>query len=403
MTLHATLHPVLRKAELLLQAQVPAGKSIGWLGMGLSADGNMGGGSFMMGWGAPVGSKQQGCVVASSLPIGASEAAPTGPAGFLMHDTGFFVYDGYAFLELERPLHDNLAGHISIPLTGPLHVMYAAGSTAPSSCAAKPEPANYHDVYHASKLIQIKSPVLRAAARSMPPAPPPSSEHPPAQFARLEGASVQYMHELGYTVIEDTIVSQSYFLKDGDLVFTQFDDTILPMPGDGDYAVLSLVGGLVDCNNESVPLDIVYNHHWLMKPVSGPTTHYNSPCPNGQDFSYVFGVGAESRLTPTVMPEGYGYHVRDGTKWGANIHLLHTQGLAGGDQGTKECIECWAGPRKACGLDPKRNGSFSCCQTGTCPVAPDGDGIPTEYKMQMTIKYTRNVSMVKPVDMETYL
>ena len=110
----------------------------------------------------------------------------------------------------------------------------------------------------------------------------------------------------------------------GDLVFTAFDDTILPMPT-GDYAILELVGGLMDCNNESVPLDVVYNHHWLMKPISGPTKHFNHPCPNSQDFSYVFGVGAESRRTPTVIPDGYGYHVLSGTVWGANVSQTYSE------------------------------------------------------------------------------
>ena len=79
------------------------------------------------------------------------------------------------------------------------------------------------------------------------------------------------------------------------------------------------------CNNQSVPLDTLYNHHWLMKPTSGPTTHYNTPCPPNEvvlpslneygDFTYVFGVGAESRKTPAVVPDGFGYHVKAGTKW----------------------------------------------------------------------------------------
>jgi hypothetical protein len=275
-TLHATLHPLMKTAELLLQAEVPAGKTINWLGLGVSPDGKMGGGSFMMGWGAPAGSAQEGCVVASTLPVGGASGAPTGPASFPMTHTGFAVYEGYAFLQVERPLRDNDIGHSSIPLSGPLHVLYAAGSTAPTSCTAKPEPANYHDVYHASALIQIKPPnnqqQLLPAFRSAAPAavaPPNATRHPPARFVKVPGATVEYQHpEFGYTIVEDTIESQSYFLKDGDVVFTQFSETILPMPT-GDYAVLSLVGGLVDCNNVSVPLDVVYNHHWLMKPISG--------------------------------------------------------------------------------------------------------------------------------------
>ena len=67
----------------------------------------------------------------------------------------------------------------------------------------------------------------------------------------------------------------------------------------------------------------------------------------------------------------------------------------------KECIECWGGPGKACGKD--HNGSFACCQSGRCAVADPSDDLPTEYKMRLTIKYTRELEKVQPVDIETYL
>ena len=86
----------------------------------------------------------------------------------------------------------------------------------------------------------------------------------------------------------------------------------------------------------------------------------------------------------------------------ANIHVLHTQGLQGGQQGVKECIECWGGPGKHCGSDPRRNGTFDCCDQGTCPVAPGADATPTEYKMLMRLRYTRDVSKVTAVNVETY-
>ena len=86
----------------------------------------------------------------------------------------------------------------------------------------------------------------------------------------------------------------------------------------------------------------------------------------------------------------------------ANIHVLHTQGLQGGQQGVKECIECWGGPGKHCGSDPRRNGTFDCCDQGTCPVAPGADATPTEYKMLMRVRYTRDVSKVTAVNVETY-
>ena len=71
----------------------------------------------------------------------------------------------------------------------------------------------------------------------------PSVRHPPAQFSRV-GAAATTTHELGYDVIEETLVSQSYFLKDGDLVFTDFADTPIPMP-DGEYSILGFSGEMV--------------------------------------------------------------------------------------------------------------------------------------------------------------
>ena len=91
-----------------------------------------------------------------------------------------------------------------------------------------------------------------------------------------------------------------------------FADTPIPMP-DGEYSTLGFSGEMVDCNNVSVPLDVLYNHHWLLKPIAGPMHHDNAPCPQTKGdsndpyglnrFTYVFGVGAESRKTPTVMPD----------------------------------------------------------------------------------------------------
>ena len=54
---------------------------------------------------------------------------------------------------------------------------------------------------------------------------------------------------------------------------------------DGDFAMLQMTGEVVDCNNVSVPLTTVYNHHWLLKPISGPTTHHDIAC-TGTDFEY---------------------------------------------------------------------------------------------------------------------
>lgn len=67
--------------------------------------------------------------------------------------------------------------------------------------------------------------------------------HPAARFVR-EGEPRVTAHALGYDIIEETLVTQSYFLADGELIFTDFDSTPIPMPT-GDYAILSLGGEMV--------------------------------------------------------------------------------------------------------------------------------------------------------------
>lgn len=208
-----------------------------------------------------------------------------------------------------------------------------------------------------------------------------------------------------YAVLQQTLHSRPLYLANGQVVFTRYENTHIPMP-DGDFAMLQMGGEVVDCNNVSVPLTTVYNHHWLLKPISGPTTHSDIAC-TGSSFEYVFGVGAESRKTLTKFPAGHGFHVKNGTVWGANIHLLHTVDIAGGDLGIKQCIECWATPYRIShtqGCDAGGNGSFSCCGAGgggNCEVTTQ-DPVPTEYFMSMTLEFTRDVDAITDLDVSVF-
>ena len=97
----------------------------------------------------------------------------------------------------------------------------------------------------------------------------------------------------------------------------------------------------MDENNVSVPLSTVYTHHW----IAVNDVHKNELCKNGPE--YVFGIGAESRNNPIHFPSGYGHVVTGERYWGANLHLLHTQGLAGDPhKAAKECNECYYAPGK---------------------------------------------------------
>lgn len=116
----------------------------------------------------------------------------------------------------------------------------------------------------------------------------------------------------------------------------------------------------------------------------------------------MFGVGAESRHNSIAIPPGYGYQVSPDTRWAANIHLLRTEGLAGDNtaKATKECNECYYAPSKGC--TPAQNGTFWCCGEDdfagitSCPTASNAPPAQ-EYALRYTIKYTREVDALTPV------
>ena len=155
---------------------------------------------------------------------------------------------------------------------------------------------------------------------------------------------------------------------------------------------------------QTTPLTEIYDHHWLLL----NNVHKNRLCPG--TINFVFGGGAESRNMPFALPAGYGYHVAEGTKWGANIHLLRTEGLEGEDPylAVKHCTECFYAPGKGDACTIQRNGTFKCCgdscatgktgkQSCKCPTAK---GVSTErkgYKLKYTLNYTTGCDL-EPVD-----
>lgn len=134
-----------------------------------------------------------------------------------------------------------------------------------------------------------------------------------------------------------TYLSQPFDLSPGEFIYTDEDDTPVSFPRAGPYAITGFQGEIVYADtNKSVPLSKVYDHHWIVT----HTGFQNRLCKGGP--TYTFGIGAESRRTPVTFPSGYGYRVADpNVYWGANIHCLRTEYLAGDDQyaAAKECNE----------------------------------------------------------------
>ena len=67
----------------------------------------------------------------------------------------------------------------------------------------------------------------------------------------------------------------------------------------GDVAILGFAVDVVDANHQSVPLDEVYIHHWLVFDGKGNA----GTC---RRINYKFGVGAECRNSHVRYKDGYG-------------------------------------------------------------------------------------------------
>lgn len=212
-------------------------------------------------------------------------------------------------------------------------------------------------------------------------------------------------HTTPYKVTKETWLSQSLELPPGHMIFTKPFQTPLEMPT-GRYAITGFIGDIVDGQNQSVPLSKVYDHHWIAE----NNKHHNQLCKGAPE--YVFGIGAESRTTPAVLPPGYGVVVDDAdgpTKWGGNIHLLHTEFLAGSNKhkAAKECNECYYAPGKGERCTPGKNGTFDCCgetsftgNGGKCPtrlLTAEEEAATYEYKLRYSLNYTRDVDAITPV------
>ena len=192
---------------------------------------------------------------------------------------------------------------------------------------------------------------------------------------------------------KSTFRSQAMPLSPGEVVFTSPGKTGVQMHGAADGATVSIrrmVAEVVDADGTSIPLDEVYNHHWLF---FDPTSANSGVC--GGFLSYKFGVGAESRNTPTSFPSPYVVETRSKV-WGANIHLLRTVDLDPAQGGVKGCIECAYAEGKGC--KESESGSFNCCQNGSrCPTLSNHDA-SKEYFLQYSVEWRVASSDDVPVD-----
>jgi len=202
-----------------------------------------------------------------------------------------------------------------------------------------------------------------------------------------------------YSITTETYYSDPISLGPGHMIFTSPSSTPLTLPS-GRIGITSFFGDIVDADHQPVPLSKVYDHHW----IAVASTHTNEIC--SSSLNYVFGIGAESRHGAVDLPDGHAYVVdNDHTNWGANIHLLRTEGLAGDNEAkaAKECNECYYAPNKGTQCTPSQNGTFLCCGEGdwygveSCPTASGALPPVATFHLRYRVSYTRSVSAVTPV------
>jgi len=408
--------------DIQLEANTP--QSGGWVGFGWSNDGTMHYGDYVIGW--------AGCVVVRSMDGGTPP--PKGKPGFEITDTAYSSENGKTTIRFKRPYGTVLPGHPSICTqnqpdchpAGHVYWLFASGSSVPSSCEADFTQSNFHDRFYghfdsASALhnTSVSAPAAPAAPGYGHGSPPGTSEpltmseklerHTPISF--VEAATHTRQHKAGFTVHSTTYVSKPIPLIPGQIAWTYPELTPVPMPGTPNatypngrrWALLGYHDAeVVDCHEQSVPLSKVYNHHWILNPVPGEN---NAACPQA-GFTFVVGVGAESRRTPWAFPEIHGEQhgliFDQGTTWFANIHLLKTVDLVDGLQGSKACVECWYSPEKAC--QPGDNGTFGCCFSNSrCATLPNASTVPEVYYLKYTVEYTFDVDLITPTKFEVFM
>ncbi|KAJ8613371.1 hypothetical protein CTAYLR_002290 [Chrysophaeum taylorii] len=141
----------------------------------------------------------------------------------------------------------------------------------------------------------------------------------------------------------------------------------------GEWWLRGLEVEVVDANG-SVPLTEVYLHHVAFYDGSAGVDMCGGANLDSRDS--LWDVGAESRGTRTMFPDGYGYPVTNESTWTANIHLIRSEGALN----VKRCIEC-ANPDGG-------GGSEDVCADGSRCAA--NTSVPSkDYFVSYTVYYDR--------------
>eukprot|EP00270_Netrium_digitus_P010861 TRINITY_DN3391_c0_g1_i2.p1 TRINITY_DN3391_c0_g1~~TRINITY_DN3391_c0_g1_i2.p1 ORF type:complete len:422 (+),score=50.95 TRINITY_DN3391_c0_g1_i2:33-1298(+) len=196
----------------------------------------------------------------------------------------------------------------------------------------------------------------------------------------------------------------------------------------GHIGITGYAADIVDENGNSVPLTEVYLHHFAAVLYHVDKEYDPSQAREADRFweekqfkmmgnsglctslFFTYGFGAESRRTPSKLPEPYAVEVGNVNKvpegkrevWLLQVHIIDLRGT----ETPKGCLEChcdlynttadeW-GNKLADGYA----GGFRCCYTGrTCKLKPGFSGEKRKYYMRYNVTYAEWNECSKPADM----
>lgn len=248
--------------------------------------------------------------------------------------------------------------------------------------------------------------VAGAAAHGHPQTMPPHWMHA-KPWAVEDWTVVEYgesLHNGQFLANVTKYKSPTIHLMTGGAFFSLNPITHVPFPK-GDYTILEANFTMVNADTEEpTSLAEVYNHHWLLG--TADSLNVLEPC----EDNLFFGGGAEFRGVPQ-FDDGIHGNIRIGARGycGGNLHFIRTEDLATNWTGfndpkgnlgaaVKNCIECGYAPGRAPGIcKEKDDGSFNCCFDGSrCPVNHPEDKTKKGYRLEYTVKWTRELFVRKP-------
>ncbi|XP_060962908.1 uncharacterized protein LOC115705647 [Cannabis sativa] len=212
-------------------------------------------------------------------------------------------------------------------------------------------------------------------------------------------------------------LSQKFELGPGSVINRFYYDIDFPR---GHIAVKSFNAEVVDEAGNPIPLHETYLHHWVVYRYYQPKDEYqkhniskliiagnNGICQDDILGQY-YGLGSETRKTPTFVPDPYGVEVGnpaeipDGyeERWLLNVHAIDTRGTVDG-LGCTECrCDLYNVSKDEYGrpLRPDYRGGLLCCYDQTnCKVRKGFQGVKRSLYLKYTVEWIDWTDSILPV------